>query len=94
MLGAIVRSSNRYFLRSPLFGFICTAYPAPLVFVCYCVVPKYVGVVIISVMYAPLPVGSSPCLCSSAVYQSVYADTCMYDNYTNIQYAPKYTVLK
>jgi hypothetical protein len=37
--------------------------------VCYCVVPMYVGVVI---MYAPLTVGSSPCLCSTAVYRSVY----------------------
>jgi hypothetical protein len=39
--------------------------------VCYCVVPKYAGVVI---MYAPLTVGSSPCLCSSVVYRSVVVD--------------------
>jgi hypothetical protein len=51
-----------------LFGFICAA---AWVFVCYCVVPKYVGVVI---MYVPLTVGSSPCLCSSVVYSSVYID--------------------
>jgi hypothetical protein len=38
---------------------------------CYCVVPKYVDVVI---TYAPLTVGSSLCLCSSVVYHSVYAD--------------------
>jgi hypothetical protein len=38
---------------------------------CYCVVPKYVGVVI---MYAPLTVGSSPCACSSVAYRSVYVD--------------------
>lgn len=36
-------------------------------FVC-CVVPKYVGVVII---YAPLAVGSSPSLCSCVVYHSM-----------------------
>jgi hypothetical protein len=41
------------------------------VFVCYCVVTKYVGVII---MYAPLTVGSSRCLCSSVVYRSVYVD--------------------
>jgi hypothetical protein len=39
--------------------------------VCYCVVPKCVGVVI---MYAPFTVGSSPCLCSRDVYRSVYVD--------------------
>jgi hypothetical protein len=37
--------------------------------VCYCVVPKYVGVVI---MYVPCTVGSSPCLCCSVVYRSVH----------------------
>jgi hypothetical protein len=51
-----------------LFGFICAV---TWVFVCYYVVPKYIGVVI---MYAPLTVGSSLCLCSSVVYHSVYAD--------------------
>jgi hypothetical protein len=40
-------------------------------FVCYCVVRKYVGVVII---YAPLTVGSSPCMCSCAVCRSVCVD--------------------
>jgi hypothetical protein len=35
----------------PLFGFICTA---AWVSVCYCVVPKYIGIVIV---YAPLTVG-------------------------------------
>jgi hypothetical protein len=50
------------------FGFI---YAATWVFVCYCVVRKYVGLVIV---YAPLTVrvGSSPCLCGSVVYCSVY----------------------
>jgi hypothetical protein len=42
------------------------------VFVCYCAVPKYIGVIIIFVMYALSTVGSSPCLCSSVVYRSVF----------------------
>jgi hypothetical protein len=51
-----------------MFGFICTTTG---VFVCHCVVAKYVGVVI---MYAPLTVGSSTCLCSSVVYHSMHLD--------------------
>jgi hypothetical protein len=41
--------------------------------VCYCVVPKYVDVVI---TYALLIVGSSPCLCSSSstVYRFAYVE--------------------
>lgn len=35
---------------------------------CFCVVPTYVDVVI---MYAPLTVGTSPCLCNSVVWRSV-----------------------
>jgi hypothetical protein len=42
-----------------LFGFSCAA---TWVFICYCVVPKYVGVVIMCTL---LTVGSSACLCSS-----------------------------
>jgi hypothetical protein len=56
-----------------MFWFICAPFLAAWVFVCYCVVPKYVGVLIIFVMYALLIVGSSPCLCSS-VYRSMYVD--------------------
>jgi hypothetical protein len=51
-----------------LFGFICAV---AWVFVCYCVVPKYVGVVI---MYAPLTICSSPSLCSSVIYRSLYVN--------------------
>jgi hypothetical protein len=43
------------------------------VFVCYCVVPKYVGVHVV-IMYAPLTPGYLPCLCSSVAYRSVYVD--------------------
>jgi hypothetical protein len=41
---------------------------------CYCRVLKCVGVVIILTMYAPLTVGSSFCLCSYVVDQSVYVE--------------------
>jgi hypothetical protein len=52
-----------------LFGNICST---TWVFVCYCVVPKYVGVVI---MYDHFSVGSSPCLCNIvADYRSVYIE--------------------
>jgi hypothetical protein len=54
--------------EASLFGFVCAA---AQVCVCYCVVPKYVGVV---TMYAPLIIGSPLCLCSSVVYRSVYVD--------------------
>jgi hypothetical protein len=41
---------------------------------CYCVVLKCVGVVIILTMHAPLTVGSSPGLCSCVVDRSAYVD--------------------
>jgi hypothetical protein len=43
-------------------------------YVCYCAVLKCVDVVIILTMYAPLTVGSSPCLCSYVIDRSVYVD--------------------
>jgi hypothetical protein len=42
--------------------------------VCYCVVFKLAGVVIILTMSAPLTVDSSPCLYSCVVDRSVYVD--------------------
>jgi hypothetical protein len=57
-------------LEVPLFGFICAV---AWVIVCYCVVPKYVRLVI---KYVPLTVGSSPFLCSCVVYRSVYVEYC------------------
>jgi hypothetical protein len=51
-----------------LFGFSCAVTG---VFVCYCVVPKCVCVII---MCAPFNLSSSSFLCSSAVYRPVYVD--------------------
>jgi hypothetical protein len=41
-------------------------------YVCYCAALKHVGVVIIFIIYTPLTVGCSPCLCSFVVDKSVY----------------------
>jgi hypothetical protein len=43
-------------------------------YVCYCVVLKRVGVVIILTMYAPLDAGSSPSLSNCVVDRSVCVD--------------------
>jgi hypothetical protein len=52
--------------EASLFGFTCAA---AWVLVCSCVVPKYVGVVVV---HATFTVGSSFYLCSGVVYRSVY----------------------
>jgi hypothetical protein len=67
-------SSKRYCLRSSGSDSFSQHFLRHGCYVCYCVVFKRVDVVIILAMYAPLTVGSSPCLCSCVVHVSVYVD--------------------
>jgi hypothetical protein len=69
-------SSAQYFLRHGCY-------------VCYRRVLKCVGVVIILTMYAPLTVGSSLCLCSCVVDQSVYVEIIRMLKYNTIKWILK-----
>jgi hypothetical protein len=69
-----VHSSKRGSLRSSGLDSFAQYFLQHGCYVCYCTVLKCVGVVIILTTYAPLTVGSSPCLCSYVVDRSVYVD--------------------
>jgi hypothetical protein len=73
-LGVGVHSSKRGSLRSSGLYLFAQYLLWHGCYVCYCTALKCVGVVIILIMYAPLIVGSSPCLCSCVIDGCVYVD--------------------